>query len=638
MLSIGIVQQGAWDMPLESMPLAAGYLKAVLDTDPVTKDAVDVKIHNFRGGTALTEMARELFGDGMPDLLAFSVLGWNYRNFGALAETFKQLNPRGIAVFGGNHVANQSARVFREMPQVDCVVNGEGEITFTELARYLLEHPGELDPVDVRGISYRKEPGVIHTTTDADRIEDLDLVPSPFLSGAINMTWPDQQFRYDVALMETNRGCPYKCSFCYWGGAVGQRMRTFSRERLTAELDLFGFYEVPTVVLCDSNFGLLETDEEFVEDLIKTRERRGFPRALETSWAKNKSARFHRIVKELQCHGFKSSFTLALQTLSDEALTDMNRKNMKVNQWEELATWLANEGLDCYAEIIWGAPGETPESFLAGYDKLASKVSRIAVYPLLLLPNTSYTEDRESHGFVTLRGENDDFEYVLGNRSSSLGEHIQMQRFMLWARVLGENQFLRHVWRPAMKLTGLTQSALIMSLKEWFEASPAPEARAFCDAIPVIAESPAVAHSLRMLYSQPGLEQEFASWWLAAIVPQFPEPWRPFATELYTYERWTRPVYADPQGTLLPGWYAEGAGYFTNPIRFSYDMAWLLKPGEGSLEEPPQPQEVWYVFRAKAGFYDHMDNHETAAHYQAEPTAVKPEVTAGTKEDQWAQL
>src|SRR5262245_65441106 len=106
--------------------------------------------------------------------------------------------------------------------------------------------------------------------------------------------------------METNRGCPYKCSFCYWGGAVGQRMRSFSRERIAAELDYFAFHGAPTIVLCDSNFGLLESDEEFTEDLIKTRERRGYPRALETSWAKNKSTRFHRIVKLLKDPGFRN--------------------------------------------------------------------------------------------------------------------------------------------------------------------------------------------------------------------------------------------------------------------------------------------------------------------------------------------
>lgn len=97
---------------------------------------------------------------------------------------------------------------------------------------------------------------------------------------------------------------------------------------------------------------------------------------------------------------------------------------------------------------------------------------------------------------------------------------------------------------------------------------------------------------------------------------------------VYKYERWTRPVYADPQKGLPHGWYADDTlgneAYVTKPTRFSYDMSKLLKGGGESLPELPEPQEVWYVFRAKAGFYDHMDNQETAAHYAAEPELVRP--------------
>jgi radical SAM C-methyltransferase len=298
------------------------------------------------------------------------------------------------------------------------IVNGEGEITFRELVANVLGGLQDLDLAAVAGLSYRDANNSIQTTPDRERLENLDVIPSPFLTGTIPMTDGEERFCYEFALMETNRGCPYKCSFCYWGGAIGQRVRSFSQERLAEELDYFSFHHVPTIFLCDANFGMLEADEAFVEDLVKTRERYGYPQALEANRAKNKSARFHRIVKILKERGFKSSFTLALQTLSDEALTDMQRRNMKVNQWESLVDWLAEEGLDCYAELIWGAPGETPASFLEGYDRLATKVSRIAVYPLLLLPNTSYSEQRELHGFVTVRGQSDDFEYVLANRSS----------------------------------------------------------------------------------------------------------------------------------------------------------------------------------------------------------------------------
>lgn len=617
-------------MPVDSMPLAVGYLKAVIDADEDLKNEVDVEICNFRGGQRLQEMAKRLFADETPDVLGFSVLGWNYRSFGVLAETFKQLNPRGIVVFGGNHVANQSERVFRELPWIDVVVNGEGEHTFHELVTYILEHRGEdLDPVNVHGLSFRRPDGEAYTTPERDRIEDLDIIPSPFLTGAIPMADEAGNFRYDVALMETNRGCPYKCSFCYWGGAIGQKMRSFSAERLAAEIDLFAYHKAPSLVLCDSNFGLLEADEEFVELVTKAKEKHGYPEALITSWAKNKSQRFYNIVRQLKAHDLHGLFTLALQTMDDAALTDMNRRNMKVNQWESLVDWLTEEGLDCYGELIWGAPGETVESFLEGYDRLAKKVSRIAVYPMLLLPNTSYVENRELHGFVTIRGEDDDFEYVLANRSSTLAENLDMQRFVFWARVLGEQQYLRHAWQPLLDLAGMTQSQGIRSLRAFFEAAGDQSASEFLAEIPVLAESPAIAQALRSLHSHPELQKLVRQWWQQVAVPAFPEEWRSFAEALYDYECWSRQVYVVPGGDLPPGWHTidrDGAEWYeSDVVHFPYDMPAALENWSETLESGPRPEPTSLVFSARPGYYENLDNYETAAQHLATARKVNPD-------------
>jgi radical SAM C-methyltransferase len=620
MLRVCLVQQGAWDMPIDSMPLAVGYLKAMLDADEGLAGEVAVEICNYRGGQSIQEMTRTLFMREIPDVLGFSVLGWNYRRFGVLAETFKQINPNGTVVFGGNHVAYQGERVFREFPQVDVVVNGEGEHTFHELVRAMLENPAEPDFANVQGVSFRRD-GELCTTEDRPRIEDLDTIPSPFLGGAIPMSDAAGNFLYDVALMETNRGCPYKCSFCYWGGAIGQRMRSFSAERLAAEVDLFGFHRAPSIVLCDSNFGLLEADQEFVELVIKTKERYGYPKTLISSWAKNKSQRFYDIVRRLKQHGLHNLFTLSLQTLDDAALTDMMRKNMKVNQWETLVDRLAEEGLECYGELIWGAPGETPESFLKGYDRLAEKVSRIAIYPMLLLPNTSYTERRDLHGFVTIRGEDDDFEYVIANRTSTLAENLEMQRFVFWARVLGEQQYLRQVWRPLRDLVGMTQSAAIRSLAAYFERSTHPAARAFLGRIPLLAESPAISEALRSLHSQPELQWLVRQWWHEVVVPQFPAEWRSFAHALYEYECWSRPVYVVPGEELPPGWRStERDGehwYESDLVELSYDMLTALENWSSTLADGPRIEPTSFVFLARPGYYQNLDNHEMAARHIA---------------------
>jgi radical SAM superfamily enzyme YgiQ (UPF0313 family) len=622
MIRIGIVQQSAWDIPMDTVPLASGYLKATVESDPDLSGEVAARIYNFRGGASRMEMVKALLSDRPPDILALSIFGWNYRNFIALAETYKQVRPDGLVVMGGNHVSYQAERVFHETTAVDVVVNGEGEFPFRDLVRRVVSNPSDVDLSGVPNLSYKTGDGQVVTEPDRPRIQNLDAIPSPFLTGTIPLGPRQAGFPYDYALIETNRGCPYKCSFCYWGGAIGQKVRSFSRERLAAELDLLAYYGASTVFLCDANFGMLEADEEFTEELIRVKERYGHPLALEANWAKNKSDRFRRIVKNLRNAGLKSSFTVALQTLTDEALVDMNRRNMKINQWEELVDWLTAEGLECFAEMIWGAPGDTPASFLEGYDRLARRIPRIAVYPLLLLPNTEYMEQRARHGFVTVRGEHDDFEYVLGNRSSSIEENLRMQRFMYLARIVGENQYFKHLWVPARELGGWTQSAVISSLLSWIEASADPDMVAFRRSWPVIAESPAVARGHRMLYSIPALDREIERWWNEVIVSSFPPDWREFGAAVYEFERWCRPVY-EPPGTPLPPHVRVADGDFVSiPVTFPFDMVRTLEDLAAGRVVTPRRQAVTYEFHSMRGFYDHLDNHETGAHYFARPVQI----------------
>ena len=97
-MRITIVQQGVWHMARESMPLAAGYLAGCIRADPVLATGCEVSIANFSGTVTPLEMAVRLLEDGVPDLVGFSVLGWNLRRFSA-----------GAAPCGGsNHITARS--------------------------------------------------------------------------------------------------------------------------------------------------------------------------------------------------------------------------------------------------------------------------------------------------------------------------------------------------------------------------------------------------------------------------------------------------------------------------------------------------------------------------------------------------
>jgi radical SAM superfamily enzyme YgiQ (UPF0313 family) len=613
-----LVQQGVWKFSKESLPLALGYLKAAALADPEINSELSLSIRNFKGGTSVSEVAHAVFSGPIPDVLAFSVFGWNLWSFGSLAQTFRQLNPEGWIIFGGTHVAHQANRLFRLFPELDIVVNGEGEFVFIDLLHSYLKGRSRRDLRDVIGISFKDENGVVVTTAPRERIADLNQIPSPFLTGALEMRAADGSFRYEVALMETNRGCPYRCAFCYWGGAIGQRVRTFSRERLREELDYLGFHGVDTVVLCDANFGMLPSDEAFIEDVISTRDKYGFPRAVETSWAKNKSRVFRSVVRRMKSAGLKSSFTLALQSLNDDALHSMGRQNMKLNEWEELVKWLEGEGLGCYAEMIWNTPGETVQSFLAGYDRLAKHVSRIAVYPLLLMPNTKFAEDRDQYGFVTVRGEHDDFEYVLSHQSISISDHVEMQPFLFWARSIAETSYFRYIWAPLRELGGMSQSQVLLNLADWFHKSSHPIGVELASLQKRAINADFLPEMIARLYTDSRLQVLVDKWWTDAVLPVLPEKCTRFLSETYRFDCLSRPIHEDIArlDSEIEMIELYGARYYVRRnLEFNYDVPALVSALSSGLEVSLEPHPTKVTLYFLVGVSEHIQSHEMVSHY-----------------------
>lgn len=620
---VALVHQGIWDMEKLSMPLALGYLKAYAQQDENIRNAVEFEIFNYRGADQPIRMVPEVLIAQPPDILACSVFGWNFRNFGQLATTFRQIRPQGWTIFGGTHVALQAERVFRLYPDVDVVVNGEGEITFANLLRAYLAGRSRHDLADIRGISFRTASGEIVTTEPEPRIKDLDTIPSPFLTGAIPLVDDHGEFLYDAVTMETNRGCPYSCAFCYWGGATGQKIHAFSPERLAAEVELFGRLRIQNICLADSNFGMLPADQMFLEAFLRTRSEHRFPRSLTASWAKNKGKMFYELVRTMRQAGLHADFTLAIQTLDPEALRTSRRQNMAINKFEDLCEWLHREGLGAYAEMIWGLPGETYESFLRGYDKVARLIPRIATYSNLLLPNTAYDHERYEHKFVTIRGPDYDFEYILEHATMSLNDNRRMHAFMFWARVLGEFMFFRYVWAPLRERCGLSQSMVMLDLDAWIGTQvddPAAIALRSCrDDIVSNLDGSRMGRPLRLLHQDPAVSRLFERWWSESILPRAPEDVRPFLQDLFRYEAIMRPVHEER--ARIEGLEVETVDeipYFVRrDVTFAFDIARMIGPGADHTAPPvasPQPA-LDYLYQV--GFSHHIDNHEIVVQFSA---------------------
>lgn len=312
---------------------------------------------------------------------------------------------------------------------------------------------------------------------------------------------------------------------------------------------------------------------------------------------------------------------------------------MKVNEWEELTSWLGDEGIDCYAELIWGAPGETPESFMAGYDRLADRVTRIAVYPMLLLPNTRYSERKADYGIVSVRGDRDDFEYVLATGWVSFAENQRMHRFLFWARVVAEMAVLRHVWHGLRRLAGIRQSAVLKSLDSWFGEADDPSAEPMREAMrSAVFGAGDFGAGVAFLYTDPAAKRLLRRWWTERMTPLLPPEAAPVIEEMFRYDLLTMPLVGDDaaqaEGTVA----VRGEVYHVRRgVRLAHDVPAITAAlRAGATPDPlPGPVTVDLYYRAHAETAVNSTNHEIIVHYLGMPLAEITENAAADAGDSY---
>lgn len=439
-------------------PLGVMLLKASVEADERLEGRVEISLHPFLAGTSLAVMA-ETIAAAAPHLVGLSCQGWNVAMYRQLLPTLRQLLPDTVIVLGGNHVSQQGERWLRLLPEADVVVSGEGERTICDLALWLSDGAPELR--EIPGVAFRGDAGHV-TTPDRPRVASLDQVPSAYLSPGVDLSG------VDVALMETNRGCPYHCSFCYWGGAVGQKLTRAELDRFAAELEAIGKAGIGTVFLCDANFGILRRDVQIAQMIVRTRERYGFPHTLHVNWAKNHAATVEEILGVLRAGGVHTNVFLALQTMSRPALRMAGRDERGRAEMMDLARRIIADGGQVGAELIFGLPGETLAEFRSAYDELLLSFPSLLLHPLWILPNTTYDAERHTLGLVTIRPDPTvDYEGVLRHRSLSIGDNRAGLRLLLADEILIGTGYARTAVRGLARWGRLRPTGILDAFAEF---------------------------------------------------------------------------------------------------------------------------------------------------------------------------
>jgi len=328
-----------------------------------------------------------------PVIVGFSCYVWNYRGSLAAAREVKKQHPNALIVLGGFSIPKLPSKIddlFRKHPYIDVLVHGEGELTF---ANFLREYIGKKDYHTLQGITFRTldvEQGFV-SNPHANRIESLDELPSPYLNGTFDEMLKCYGSKITGALWETNRGCPYSCTFCDWGNADVNKIKKYDLGRLYDEIQWISNNDFYYMFFSDANFGIFaERDMEIAGYIADCHARNGSPHHVITNWAKNKSEAVVAIAERLARGGVANNITMAVQSTNPDTLKVIKRKNLNKGKIDTLKTLFHDKHIPTYVEIILGLPLETYETFAKGLNTILSNrlEDRFFVYLCQMLENT----------------------------------------------------------------------------------------------------------------------------------------------------------------------------------------------------------------------------------------------------------
>jgi radical SAM superfamily enzyme YgiQ (UPF0313 family) len=331
-----------------------------------------------------------------PGIFLFSNYIWSHGHNLTYSEMVKRASPFNVTVHGGPDTPKYEGDVetyFHENPHVDIAVHGEGEVTTAELLEALIGAVGDGPPDlsrlrDVPGLSYRDGDAVVRTAK-RDRLTELDAIPSPFLTGLFDV---HARAGASMAILETNRGCPYGCTFCDWGSATLSRIRQFDLDRVFAELEWCAQHGFSRLFLADANFGILERDVQIAEKVAELKSVYGYPTLFSTNYAKNTTKHLRQIVGTLGDAGILNQGLLSLQSMDGETLKTVKRSNIKLAKYEELAREFRKAELPLFVDLMMGLPGATSASFRQDLQSCIDREVTAKVYPTELLVNSPMNE------------------------------------------------------------------------------------------------------------------------------------------------------------------------------------------------------------------------------------------------------
>ena len=372
----------------------ASYLKKKLGGQ------VEIKI--FIDCEELVETIRET----SPDIIGLSNYMWNQNLTYKALEYYSEISPHTLNIIGGPNVTrmtNNYKNILLKYPFIDIIVLDQGEVAFFHIVERYIEFKNK------EKVLSKEIPGCAMRINNSDNIcrgkiihsksVDLNEFPSPYLGGDLD------KFLSMGCLpsIETTRGCPYTCACCTQADKYYKHLSRKDESMVYKELEYIKFKAVRReIIITDNNFGILgERDVRIANFILDMHEKTGFPEIYSYGSSKVKTSHSIEVMKIMA--KMTGTFTFGIQTLSEKVLNISVRKNIKYHDYIKLANYAVKKNIRLTADMIFGLPEETLDSF---YESI-SKVVQLGIHApqtrtLKMIPGSPISDlQREKYKYTT---------------------------------------------------------------------------------------------------------------------------------------------------------------------------------------------------------------------------------------------
>jgi radical SAM superfamily enzyme YgiQ (UPF0313 family) len=465
-----------------ALPLAAGCLVASARADTELTD-LELAIELERRPL---DHAVEACAD--PDVLGLSLYPWNAAYSLAVAERARASHPDCLIIVGGPAVPRrpQNARRFLDdNPAIDVLVFSEGEVAFRQLLR---AHTDGSPFTHIGGIAIARGLGDTEHifTSPPERVHEFSPTASPYLDGTFDEVMRRYGDRLSMALCETNRGCPFSCTFCDW--SLTKHVVEFPIERVHAELQWATDRGFRLVMMADANFGIRPRDADIARYIASLRAKTGSPSSFYYYLTKNDHARNLEVIDILHEADIGCWVGLAVQDFDDHVLESVKRDNIQSGESMKLREICGDRDIPTFNELMLGLPGQTYDSFTRTVAEAMPGLPRhdFVLYLCRMIDNTELGDpaSREQFAIETRRCKwktstpdwdpiVDEFqEVVVGTRDLPLDDWKRTYRYAFLAAALYNLRLLRVVLHHVADL-GIDLRAYIERLAERTIDAPA---------------------------------------------------------------------------------------------------------------------------------------------------------------------